>query len=779
MGELQYRMTLLRRLFLSKDTPPGGMRWIVCTCKYACVCIFIVLGLQKTTAQSVIRLDQCGFSYIDPQNANVSDMPMRDSMVYTEFFNEDSLLKAFYVDINAFSGQQVDRTKVFAILPDSSKQLLGELAFGNCTDCVEGFALVHDGALQTQNVSDRATMDMWLQAFNHPPFKLTGNLQTLRGVGRIGGQIPFCAIGWQVEYSVFNTPNNSSTEFTTHILCAETIASCPITTSAQLDCPKDSLYLRAMLPSECFSNQSKVRWTNGNGFEANATETALALTGNLGMYYLTVEDKGCTKKDSVLVENPPFTVAGEDQEVCQGATVALAGAGGIRHFWETPSTGIVEDSLITLANIQANQAGNYILHAFDAIGCEDTDTVQIVVNVPPEPEIAFQPPCLGDTLIINILNDSVFAQVSWTNPQGAMLNPPIVQNFQASDAGTYTLNATDSKGCTIQTAVEINGSEPPELQIIIEESCDSSRVYLAPEEYQYVWQTGATGNVFAIATGGTYVVTVTDPIGCSSIAEVELPQPDGPGIEVKVTQPFCPGDLGAIQLIADNPDRPLIFSIDGGATYSFETKFKDLPYGDYQIIAQDDLGCIQEIPIRILAPDSMGVALNIDSLEVRPGTPVSLVASTLGNIRLYQWLPEEIDTGTSSTDFEATTNLNVRIIVEDDRGCRAVDGFFLEIVLGEVYTPNAFSPNNDGANDRFTLFSDNGSGEILESLRIFDRWGNLLFEKNEVGLNDESQGWDGSYRGKPAKPGVYTYLAIVRFGNGTRKTFAGDVTLLR
>lgn len=779
MREFQYLLILRHRLFSSDGAPLGGERSLIVVCRYVGISLFIAFTLQKTVAQSIIRLDQCGFSYIDPQNANVSGTPMRDSMVYTEFFSEDSLLKAFYVDINAFSGQQVDRTKVFAIMPDSSKQLLGELAFGNCTDCVEGFALVHEGVLQTQSVSDRATMDMWLQAFNHPSFKLTGNLQTLRGVGRIGGQIPFCAIGWQVEYSVFNTPNNSSTEFTTHILCAETLASCPIIINAQLDCPKDSLHLQAMLPSECYSDQAKVNWSNSDGFEANSTSAALALTGNLGMYYFTVEDKGCTKQDSLLVENPPFTTAGADQEVCRGATVTLAGSGGMQHFWEIPSAGIVEDSVIMLADIQINQGGSYILHAFDAIGCEDTDTLQVIVNVPPDPEIDFEPPCLGDTLIINILNDSVFAQVSWSNPQGALLNPPVIQNFQASDAGTYTLNALDLKGCAIQTAVVIIGSEPPELQVIIEESCDSSRVYLAPEEYRYIWETGATGSTFATATGGTYVVTVTDPIGCASITQVELPQPDGPGIEVKVTQPFCPGDLGGIQLIADNPDRPLIFSIDGGASYSFETKFKDLPYGDYQIIVQDDLGCIQEIPVSIIAPDSMGVALNIDSLEVRPGTPVSLVANTLGNIRLYQWLPEEIDTGTSSTDFEATTNLNVRIIVEDDRGCRAVDGFFLAIVLGEVYAPNAFSPNNDGANDRFTLYSDNGSGEILESFQVFDRWGNLLFEKREISLNEESQGWDGNYRGKPANPGVYTYLAIVRFGNGVRKTYAGDITLLR
>ena len=194
---------------------------------------------------------------------------------------------------------------------------------------------------------------------------------------------------------------------------------------------------------------------------------------------------------------------------------------------------------------------------------------------------------------------------------------------------------------------------------------------------------------------------------------------------------------------------------------------------------QDDLGCISEHSVSIAKPDSMGVSLNIVSLEVRPGVPVKLEASTVGDIQLFQWLPKEIDSGNAVTEFEAVDNLNVRLIVEDARGCRASDGFFLRIVLGDIYAPNAFSPNNDGTNDRFTLFSDNGSGEMIESLRIFDRWGTQLFETKEVALNDENLGWDGKYRDKPANPGVYVYQAVVRFGNGARKLYSGDLILIR
>ena len=77
------------------------------------------------------------------------------------------------------------------------------------------------------------------------------------------------------------------------------------------------------------------------------------------------------------------------------------------------------------------------------------------------------------------------------------------------------------------------------------------------------------------------------------------------------------------------------------------------------------------------------------------------------------------------------------------------DGFPLNIVLGPIYAPNAFSPDEDGINDRFIFYSDNGSGEIIEFLRIYNRYGALVFEVEDASLNDESQGWDGTFLGRP------------------------------
>ena len=199
-------------------------------------------------AQSVLELDSCGFSYIDPQDELNNSTATWDTLVYTSYFDEENQLRSFFVDVNAFGGSQVDRVQVSAILADNSLKPLGSLAFGNCVDCVEGFALIDNGEVLVSQVGDQNTMDMWLLSQSQPAFTLTGNLQTLNGVGRISGQIPPCAIGIQVKNIVFSNPANTSTEFAVHILCPEIIRDCTVEKEVIVDCINDNISLQSYHP---------------------------------------------------------------------------------------------------------------------------------------------------------------------------------------------------------------------------------------------------------------------------------------------------------------------------------------------------------------------------------------------------------------------------------------------------------------------------------------------------------------------------------------------------
>jgi gliding motility-associated-like protein len=90
----------------------------------------------------------------------------------------------------------------------------------------------------------------------------------------------------------------------------------------------------------------------------------------------------------------------------------------------------------------------------------------------------------------------------------------------------------------------------------------------------------------------------------------------------------------------------------------------------------------------------------------------------------------------------------------------------------DIYVPTAFTPNNDGRNDLFKVFP---VGFILEELKIFDRWGNVLFV-----TSDQNKGWDGKYKGETLASGSFVWVAKGK----NKKTGApvikkGTITLIR
>lgn len=96
----------------------------------------------------------------------------------------------------------------------------------------------------------------------------------------------------------------------------------------------------------------------------------------------------------------------------------------------------------------------------------------------------------------------------------------------------------------------------------------------------------------------------------------------------------------------------------------------------------------------------------------------------------------------------------------------------------EVYIPNAFSPNNDGVNDFFTIYGGADLSEVT-TLRIFDRWGARVFTAEDFLPGDQTGGWDGEFGGRPAPAGVYVYQAQIVFEDGRTRLVSGAVTLVR
>ncbi|HUP10660.1 MAG TPA: gliding motility-associated C-terminal domain-containing protein, partial [Niastella sp.] len=161
--------------------------------------------------------------------------------------------------------------------------------------------------------------------------------------------------------------------------------------------------------------------------------------------------------------------------------------------------------------------------------------------------------------------------------------------------------------------------------------------------------------------------------------------------------------------------------------------------------------------------------------------PVRLEGTYPPNIKGYTWRPV---TGLSCTDCPfpfAGPKFNTQYIVEyvDSNNCK--NSTMVQVIVlcknANVFIPNTFSPNGDGSNDVFYV---RGRGlDRVKSLRIFDRWGEVVFEKKDFPVNDPSVGWDGRFKGARPKSDVYVYQVEVFCDNGDLILFDGNVALIQ
>jgi gliding motility-associated-like protein len=164
------------------------------------------------------------------------------------------------------------------------------------------------------------------------------------------------------------------------------------------------------------------------------------------------------------------------------------------------------------------------------------------------------------------------------------------------------------------------------------------------------------------------------------------------------------------------------------------------------------------------------------------GTQVALTpALTGGPFARYTWTPNRDLSCNNCPGPVATINNTIlyKLEVETIYGCIATDtvGYTVLCQKDQVFIPNAFSPDGDGVND---ILMVRGKGvSTVKSFRIFNRYGQVVFEKQNFSANDPSAGWDGRINGVPASPDVYVFTAEVLCTAGANYTYKGNITLFR
>ena len=114
----------------------------------------------------------------------------------------------------------------------------------------------------------------------------------------------------------------------------------------------------------------------------------------------------------------------------------------------------------------------------------------------------------------------------------------------------------------------------------------------------------------------------------------------------------------------------------------------------------------------------------------------------------------------------------VRLVVVNPLGCTDTTYATIRVVPDfTFYFPNTFTPNDNGLNEIFTGY---GAGIKTYKMRIFDRWGRLMYESTDM-----LQGWDGTYKGNMVELGVYVCMFELSDYNDKRVKRFGNVNLVR
>ena len=135
----------------------------------------------------------------------------------------------------------------------------------------------------------------------------------------------------------------------------------------------------------------------------------------------------------------------------------------------------------------------------------------------------------------------------------------------------------------------------------------------------------------------------------------------------------------------------------------------------------------------------------------------------------YQWSDGRSD---SSIRIKPNQTQKYSVTVWKSEENKVTHEFMVEVnECGEIYVPNAFSPNSDGHNDEFKVY-----GVAIEDfyIKIMNKNGAVVYESKNL-----NEGWDGRYNNQPASPGVYIYRIIYTGVEGDSKTKTGTITLIR
>ncbi len=415
-------------------------------------------------------------------------------------------------------------------------------------------------------------------------------------------------------------------------------------------------------------------------------------------------------------------------------------------------------------------------------------------------------PCNSNTGVLTLTPTVGVAPFTYTVSQGAtILSTGTINALGAATtisgvaAGNYAVTISSPNGFSATMQATVVQLMPPGLTSVVSSnytgfdiSCagaDDGSALATPTggqtPYTYAWSNGGNSQQINNLAAGVYTVTVIDAIGCTNVSTVALTAPAPLELSFIVNDLDCFGEHdGAILVETSGGAPPYQYSLNNGPDQS-SNLFSDLVSGAYTLRASDANDCQKTDILVVNAATLLTVDLG-DDIHIGLGDSTMLNATVnvpIDSILSVVWTPP-FDTSECPLCLTQVVipfiSTVYTIQVQALNGCTAQD--HVTVVVDrrrELFVPNVFSPNGDGANDLFTIYAKPGAVSKILSLQVFDRWGEAIITLKDFLPNSPTIGWDGRYKGDPMNPGVFVWIAEIEFIDGQREFFKGDVTIVR
>lgn len=474
---------------------------------------------------------------------------------------------------------------------------------------------------------------------------------------------------------------------------------------------------------------------------------------------------------------------GPDLVRCGSSTLTLsAGSGYADYRWQDGST----DSTFT-----AYASGKYWVETRDHCGTTYADTLLITLDsIAGLTLTADTLICLGDSLRLSA-GGAVFDQIGWSPALSLSCSNCADPLSKPTISTTYTLTVkrgecvvTDTVRVAVHTlALQLVGQNP---------TCDTPGSLAADiagaGPFKYRWSDGSSGPALTGLAPGTYALTLTSATGCVQADTLALWRVAPTGADLNTDSVTCYGlSDGRIRVgpVAGG-QPPFEYSLDG-QFFQTDSVFALLAAGIYTATVRDANGCTTTAAngATVNQPPVFQVTLT-GSSSVIPGLDFPLTAAVqpaTAALQQIRWEPSALfplpDNLQQTLSIQQPTLVSVT--VTDWHDCSASDTLAVGLDKTRfVFFPNVIAPEGTGlaGNERFTAYGSEAVQQ-LRWLRVFDRWGNLVFERTNFAPNDPALGWDGRFQDKKMPPGVYVWAAEVEFTDGERQRMDGEVAVVR